>query len=157
MSTTLGSAGVESRLRPEIWRGSSGEMVPGVDVARHLEATRDLLEARGWTRVMRRDEDGPDETSTVKALLLWLVGQAVGGLGPLTLWEGLVEVPEVDGDDDSRRVAVALLRAVLEARTGAKYASEDAWAGRRGRTWDEVRDLLDEAAEAARRHGPEAA
>lgn len=151
------------------WHGPSGETVPGTDTARHLEATLTLLNKRGWHRTTTSDtEDNPnplanaDDTWPVKRLLLGLARVVATelsswGHGPLTLSLALSEISyTADGDDDTEATARNCIQAVLRLRTGARHPSLIAWSGKRGRTFDEVRDLLVEAAEFARTHGPTA-
>ncbi|MBB1252918.1 hypothetical protein H3146_05990 [Streptomyces sp. OF3] len=146
------------------WRGRSGETVTGEDAAHHLEATLALLDKHGWTRATVTGEDavdhlaGADETWKVKRLLLGLV-RTVSDLikdedGPLTLGLALRRVAVDGGDDDTETVADRCITTILRLRTGARHPSLTAWAGRRGRTQSEIRDLLTEAAAFARKYGP---
>jgi hypothetical protein len=74
--------------------------------------------------------------------------------GPLTLPIAMGRVQGTVGDQDTWAVADRVMGTLLRAYTGALSASHSAWVSKRGRTWSEVRDLLDAAAEFARDHGP---
>lgn len=146
-----------------VWFDGSGVPVTGEETARHLEATLALLEEQGWRRDWGID-DGPedpgeiDESASVPAMLRHLIRMLTSVIryeyfsGP----EGLLLSQAADrvGSDVSR-VSEACMELVLRARTGAPSASYRSWAGRADRTFDEVRDLLVEAAGFARRFGPE--
>ncbi|PJE97156.1 hypothetical protein CUT44_14345 [Streptomyces carminius] len=153
------------------WRGRSGEVVPGADAAHHLEAVRSLLDKRGWSRTVGSGSDeeetedgthplaGADESWTVKRLLLGLIRAVVEEMSwtpaPPTLNGALDAVSRTaDGDADTETVAGRCIEAVLRLRTGARYPSLIAWSGKRGRTYEEICEVLTEAAAFARTHGP---
>lgn len=148
------------QTRPAFWVGYSGETITGAETADFLHACREVLEKRGWGR--RRQDDDPefphlDESLSVKQMVLamWRYAREALGQdpGPLTLHWAKFEVD----DRDAGSVAYAVLDALVAAHTGTRTAQAAAWADRPARTWDEVRSLLDAAAEFARTHGPEGA
>lgn len=145
------------------WQGPSGELATGEQVARHLDATLAILSDRGWARVDGdQDPELPavDEAMSTKALLQSLfrwVRDMARDSGPLTLLIAKGRAQDAVGDQDTRLVAGRVMDTLLRARSGALYVSSDAWAGKQGRTFDEVRDLLETAAAFARTHGPAAA
>lgn len=165
-TTTIEPRTVAELLATETdpWRGPSGEHVTGESVATHLEATIALLERDGWARTYAMTETGteegaPGDTSTVRDMLRWLIRivRAEYETTPRTLDLVLSTVSgSASGDQDTAAAAGTVLQAVLRARTGARYVAISAWAGRLDRTWPQVRDLLVEAAEAARAYGPAA-
>jgi len=142
------------------WVGYSGEPVYGEDVAEHLDAARELLEKRGWSRTFGDpDPEVPeaDESMSVKAMLLSLLRVArdwSADRGPLILSVAMGRVQGSAGDQDTAAVADRVMGALLRAYTGAPFVSHGAWVSKRGRAWGEVRDLLVAAAEFARGHGP---
>lgn len=144
------------------WQGPSGELATGEQVARHLDATLSILSERGWVRVDGdQDPELPvvDESTSSKGLLLGLlrwVRDMARDSGPLTLLIAKGRAQDAVGDQDTRLVAGRVMDTLLRARTGALYVSHDAWAEKQGRTFDEVRDLLETAAAFARTHGPAA-
>jgi hypothetical protein len=145
---------------PRFWVGHSGELALGEDVAAHLEAALALLEKRGWSRTW--DDPDPelpaaDESMSVKAILLALatfVRDLTVDRGPLTLSVAVSRVQGTVGDADTSTVADRVMDALLRAHTGAAFAAHSAWASKRARTWDDVRDLMTAAARFARAHGP---
>jgi hypothetical protein len=148
---------------PRFWQGPSGEPATGEQIGRHLDATLAILSERGWARV-HGDPDpeppGVDESMSSKGLLLGLlrwVRDMARDSGPLTLSIATMRAQDAAGDQDTGSVADRVMDALLRARTGALYVSHTAWAGKQGRNWDEVRDLLETAAAFARTHGPSAA
>jgi hypothetical protein len=145
---------------PRLWPGPSGELATGEQVARHLDATLAILSGRGWVRVDGdQDPELPavDESTSTKGLLLgflrWVRDMATDS-GPLTLSIALGRAQDAAGDRDTWSVAGQVMGVLLRARTGALYASHTAWAEKQGRSFDEVRDLLETAAAFARTHGP---
>jgi hypothetical protein len=147
---------------PRFWNGPSGEPATGEQIARHVDAVLAILSERGWARV-HGDPDpeppGVDESMSSKGLLLgflrWVLDMARDS-GPLTLAIAMLRVQDAVGDQDTYSAAGRVMDALLRARTGALYVSHTAWAGKQGRTFDEVRDLLETAAVFARTHGPAA-
>jgi hypothetical protein len=147
---------------PRFWQGPSGELATGEQVARHLDATLTILSGRGWARVHGDQDPEPpavDESMSTKTLLhnlfRWVRDMATDS-GPLTLLIAKGRAQDSVGDQDTRSVAGRVMETLLRARTGALYVSHDAWAEKQGRTWGEVRDLLETAAAFARTHGPAA-
>lgn len=144
------------------WTGRSGETVTGPDAARHLQATLRLLDERGWTRSHTAVDErtaiaDADDSWSVKRLLLAVVQMIRDEEkpGPLTVYEALHAVSRgADGDADSWTGALRCAEAVLRARTGSLFAELSAWTEKRGRTFDEVRGLLTEAADFATEYGP---
>jgi len=137
------------------WRGLSGEIVTGADAAHHLESVLALLDKRGWTRTSAEPE--LDESAGLRDVIKSLVRFLYGPVrGPLTVDEAMLLVPAEDGDDDSRLAAKRCMESVLRMRTGATHADPGSWSERRGRTFEEVRGLLAEAAAFAREYGPAA-
>lgn len=147
--------------RPEeTWVGGSGLQVAGGEVAEFLAAVIALVEGTGWTGG-RRDESGDplgdvDESSVlsmVRAIFRWLREEL--RVRPEAAWIAMQQVAESrHGDRDLQQVAGRCVSLVLRARTGAVAAYLLEWEERRGRTWEEVRDLLETAARFAREHGP---
>ncbi|MFJ4637565.1 hypothetical protein ACIP69_18315 [Streptomyces hygroscopicus] len=124
-----------SRQR-HLWVGPSGERVTGAEVGSHLGASFMLMERDGWISVRR---PGGLDSGHTSAEALWRVRAD----GP--------------GDADSWAVSRRCLNLVLEARSESGSADFEAWSEKRGRRFDEVRDLLLITAEFARLYGPEAA
>lgn len=154
----IAAATAKAETDPGFWIGHSGEEVRGSDVATHLEATLALLEKRGWTRTPHDptpELPEVDENASVKALLhsLWKWGRTlVGDTGPLTLAIAMIQARGKAGDQDTNAVADRLMNALVAARTGQPFAQHNAWAEKKSRTWDEIRDLLTAAASIARSH-----
>jgi hypothetical protein len=146
---------------PRFWQGPSGEPATGEQIGRHLDATLAILSGCGWVRI-DGDPEAPavDESMSTKGLLLahlrWVRDMARDS-GPLTLQIAVWRAKDTAGDRDTWSVAGHVMAALLRARTGAVYASHVAWAEKQGRSWGEVRDLLETAAVFARTHGPAAA
>ncbi|WP_405888835.1 hypothetical protein OG762_36775 [Streptomyces sp. NBC_01136] len=142
------------------WQGPSGELATGEQVARHLDATLTVLSGRGWARVHGDPDPEPpvvDEAMSTKGLLLCLlrwVRDMARDSGPLTLMIAMMRAQDAAGDSDTSSVGGRVMDALLRARTGALYVSHTAWAEKQGRTFDEVRDVLETAAAFARTHGP---
>jgi len=150
----------EYAARGGFWTGWSGGSVTGHDVSEHIENVATMLAVRGWVRNFQ-DEDPQvpeaDESMSVKALLLAglrSLRSLVAAPGPLTLMYAGLEVGRTSSDTDTREVANRVLDAVVRAYTGSPAAQANVWVEKKGRAWDEVRDLLDAAAEFAREHGP---
>lgn len=142
------------------WQGPSGELATGEQVGRHLDATLAILSERGWARV-HGDPDpelpAVDESMSTKALLQGLfrwVRDMARDSGPLTLLITMMRAQDAVGDQDTYAAAGRVMDTLLRARTGALYVSHTAWAGKQGRTFDEVRALLETAAAFARTNGP---
>ena len=143
------------------WTGPSGETVTGEATAHHLDTTRKLLERDGWVRNYGNDDQDvemPDENASVKDMIRHLfrvIRDAVGTDKRCTLSSGIYAVTRSDdGDDDTEQTATRVLDVILRARSGANSAFYASWASKLGRTWEEVSDLLTEAAEFARTYGP---
>lgn len=148
----------ETQRSTNFWVGPSGETISGAETADYLDTLRELLEKRGWVRSEQHDDpQAPelDESQSVKTMLLtlWRYARDLLGpdSGPHTLFGGRVAV---DDGADADSVAFRVLDALVAGLTGVRTAQATAWAGRKGRTWDEVRDLLTAAADFARTHGP---
>ncbi|MFD9684086.1 hypothetical protein ACFWAD_29760 [Rhodococcus sp. NPDC059969] len=149
-------------IKEDDWIGWSGELVDGAAVARHLEAAAVLLERDGWVR--QHVEDGPspvpadEESLSVKEMvrqLLRVVREAIGVEKQRTLVEALADVKySAVSDDDTWVVTTRVLDAVVRERTGSRTAYHSSWAGKLGRTYAEVAELLAVGAEFARVHGP---
>ncbi|MGC2997436.1 DUF6197 family protein [Streptomyces sp. G35A] len=146
-----------AQKRPDFWVGYSGETITGAETADFLHDLQEVLEKRGWIRSFRDDDPQvpePDESLSVKAMILtlWRYAREVleQNRGPLTLGYARFEV----NDQDVIWVVDRVLNALVAARTGTSSAQASAWASRRSRTWDDVRDLLTAAAAFARTHGP---
>lgn len=167
MTTVTDTLDVAAKLAAEsdtFWTGHSGEQATGEDTARHLDAVRELLERDGWVR--HHGNDDPDvefddsDSASVKNMLRQIIRairEFVGVDKRRTLWVALMHVAASDdGDDDTQLMAERSLDVILRARTGARFASHSAWASKLGRTWEEVSDLLADAARFARTHGPAA-
>lgn len=145
---------------PGFWTGYSGEQATGVQTARHLDATLALLTTRGWSRnsndsdpeVPRVNESMSTKTM-LQSLFRWLRDMDADS-GPLTLLTALLRAQRTDGDSDTHVVAGRVMNMLLRARTGASTASYLSWEDKQGRTFAEVRDLLETAAAFARTHGP---
>jgi len=107
-----------------VWTGLSNHVIPGKEVADLLTRTLDQLKKDGW---------GPD-TSAESALF-----QAAGK------------------DIDVCHVAIRLLNLMVAVRSGSYIGvtlfAFAGWEGRRGRTFQEVSELLNEAISFARVHG----
>jgi len=148
---------------PNFWTGPSGEQVTGEQVARHLEATAALLDKHGWVRGYDDTQDPElptvdDDTATVKDMLrqlIRLVRELLSEDSRLTLNSALYRANNGrDGDGDTERAADRVLDSILRARTGARSASSYTWAGKVGRTYEEVAELIVTGAAFARRYGP---
>lgn len=165
--------------RDHFWFGDSGLPVTGDEIVAYLAEVRALLEKRGWeehrTSTEAADEEFPefpeiDETASTKTLLLsglrflreWYVTAIRDAMtpytpGPLSLSSAMYEVERASWGADVERVATNVLLALIRARTGSTHVyAVSPWADRKGRTWDEVVDLLDAAASFAWEHGPRA-
>jgi hypothetical protein len=141
------------------WTGRSGEPVTGHGVSEYIEDVSTMLAVRGWARNCPEDPQlsEVDESMSVKALLLAglrFLRSAVAAPGPMTLTEAMYEVTHTSGDTDTQTVADRVLNTMVCAYTGSPSAQSTPWVKKRGRTWDEVRGLLDAAAEFAREHSP---
>lgn len=143
--------------RDDFWVGYSGETIPGAEVADYLDALRGLLEQHGWIPAYQQDDpEIPelDESMSLKTMLLgvWRYVREALGLdrGPLTLTGAQLKV----ASGDAAVVGDRVLSAFVAGLTGTSSAIATAWVGRRGRTWEEVRDLLVAGAGFARAHGP---
>ncbi|GHJ34324.1 hypothetical protein TPA0910_87570 [Streptomyces hygroscopicus subsp. sporocinereus] len=164
MTTTLSTFDIAAQYvaaRPTFWTGPSGEQVTGEQTAHHLDAVHDLLQRDGWVRNFRTDDPDielPDETASVKTMIRQLfrvIRDIVGTDKRNTLHLAIHHVAKSnDGDDDTGETAINVLHAILQARTGADTALVGAWASKLGRTWEEVAELLTEAAKFARTYGP---
>jgi len=149
---------------PRLWTGHSGEQATGEQVAHHLEATIAYLERVGWERTFATTNDDAAElhvndSMTVKGMLRslidWVRTQNTTGSRNLPL--ALSHIANTDdGDTDTHGIASRLCDFVIRARTNNTYANAAAWASKLGRTWPEVKQLLTEAADVARTHGPTA-
>ncbi|MEV5347169.1 DUF6197 family protein [Streptomyces achromogenes] len=153
------AARAETRRRDSFWVGYSGETIPGAEVAEYLDTLRELLEQHGWIPAYRQDDPeipDLDESMPLKAMFVsaWrYVREALGpDRGPLTLTTAQLKVDS----GDAAAVGDRVLNALVAGLTGTSSAIATAWVGRRGRTWDEVRDLLQGGADFARTHGPAA-
>jgi len=150
----------EYTARDGFWTGWSGEPVTGHDVSEHIEDVSTMLEVRGWVRSFQDEEvQVPEVNDSMKVKELLLAGLRalrswVAAPGPLTLLYASLEVSRTSSDTDTREVAGRVLDTLVRAYTGSPSAQANVWAEKRGRTWDEVRGLLDAAAEFAREHGP---
>ncbi|MHC3450801.1 DUF6197 family protein [Streptomyces prasinus] len=161
MTDALATTAAERVARDDFWTGWSGEPVTGAAVAEHLEDVTALLEKRGWVRNTQDDPQLPeaDESMSVKALLLAglrALRSLVKDTGPLTLMSATFEIGHATSDTDTKVVADRVLDELVRDFTRHPGAMHNPWAEKRGRTWDEVRDLLTAAAEFARVHGPRA-
>lgn len=154
------SRAAEYATRDNFWIGWSGEPVSGADVSDHIGDVATLLTLRGWVRTTRDDEPEipeADASMSVKELLLAglrALRSLVAAPGPLTLMEAEYEIGRTSGDSDARVVADRVLDALVSAYTGSPMAAHNPWAEKRGRTLEEVRGLLEAAAEFSRTHGP---
>jgi hypothetical protein len=155
----IDAARAETRRRDRFWVGYSGETIPGAEVADYLDALCGLLEQHGWIPTYRQDDPeipDLDESMSLKTMFLsaWrYVREALGpDRGPLTLTAAQLRVDSGDAAVVGERV----LNALVAGLTGTSSAIAVAWVGRRGRTWDEVRNLLAAGADFARAHGPAA-
>ncbi len=159
MTTSLATTAAKRVTQTGFWTGWSGELVTGAAVAEHLENVTALLETRGWVRNTQDDPQLPeaDESMSVKALLLAglrALRSLVQDTGPLTLMSATFEVGHSTSDTDTRMVADRVLDELVRDFTRHPSASHNPWAEKRGRTWDEVRDLLTAAVDLARTYGP---
>ncbi|MGW7617390.1 DUF6197 family protein [Streptomyces antimycoticus] len=161
--STLDAAAEYAAEQQAFWTGRSGEQVTGEETARHLDATLALLERDGWVRNYGNDDQDvemPAEDASVKTMLRQLfhvIRDAIGTDKRHTLSVAVYQVAGSDnGDDDTWVAAERVLDVIMRARTGARTASYSAWASKIGRTWEEVADLLAEAAKFARTYGPTA-
>ncbi|MEW1678134.1 hypothetical protein AB0O47_33585 [Streptomyces noursei] len=151
------------------WAGFSGQPVTGEAAADHLAIALKILEREGW--VGRDTTPSAESTaldditsrSTFREMLFGLVS-AVRDLlssesGGMSLDEAMLRASAEGSDSDARCAAEHCLQAILRARFGRSvtdWVSYNAWADRQRRTFDEVRELLIEAADLARTHGPTA-
>jgi len=125
-----------ARLADEkrVWTGLSGAILTGREVADHLGAAVARLERESWA---------PHDMRTFRSVGMALIDTAPGGAG----------------DRDARVVATRLLDLLVHVQAGAPgvcaFGAFDAWEGRAGRTWPEVKELLTTAAQFAREHGPQ--
>jgi hypothetical protein len=164
MTTTISTHDTAAKYAAEqttFWTGRSGEQVTGEQAARHIDATLALLERDGWVRNYRTDDPDieiPDETASVKTMIRQLfrvLRDVVGADRRCTLSVAVYNVASGDnGDDDTWVVAERVLDVIMRARTGSTTACSSTWASKLGRTWEEVSELLVEAAKFARTYGP---
>ncbi|OEV06897.1 DUF6197 family protein [Streptomyces nanshensis] len=142
------------------WIGLSGTPVTGAEVAEHLGFVIRLLEERRWVKQISEDTDAGalntvNEQSTtansIRAVIQWLRDQCLPQRD-FTLREALGKTE----DRDVYWVTMKAMQAVVTARNGNPCIDIDAWASRRARTLDEVRELAETTAEFARRYGPTA-
>jgi hypothetical protein len=155
------------RYRP-VWTGASGEESSGEAVARHLEATAELLDKGGWIRTYdyssdwTKGTDAADEDSmTVKDMLKSLLRMARDSVGTdprRTLRTALRHVGEGSphGDTDTDTVACEVLDLLIKAHTGSVDARAVPWSERLHRTHADINALLAAGARFARTYGPTA-
>ncbi|MFB7896102.1 hypothetical protein ACFC1B_07205 [Streptomyces xiamenensis] len=154
-------------FRPEqAWRGLSGLPVAG----RHVEAIltaviRELEQHGSWTggrfAADNNDEhqlDGVGDDSSIKdmlrAVIRWIRQEDEPLSAPSSACIALHRMGETEYDSDSALVAGRCVEAVLRARTGSANARLESWEHRTGRTFAEVREVLEAAAGLAREYGP---
>ncbi|WP_069874506.1 DUF6197 family protein [Streptomyces malaysiensis] len=161
--STHATAAQYAAEHPAFWTGLSGEQVSGEQAARHIDATLALLERDGWVRTYgndNQDVEMPAEDASVKEMLRGLFRVIRDFMGTDKRRTLLTAIDDVaysdDGDSDTETVAKQVLNVILRARSGASTAYYGAWASKLGRTWEEVSDLLVEAATFARTYGPTA-
>jgi hypothetical protein len=152
------------RYQPEeLWFASSGLLVTGEEVVRHLNAAMVLLDRRGWRRDYGMDDDGPEDPGDVdeSASMTDMVRYLVRLVTRIVRYEYFSESRALtfglamwQVDRDVEWVAARCLNLVLRARTGAPSANYSQWSGRAGRTLDEIRVLVAQASEFARAYGP---
>ena len=124
-----------ARLADEerLWTGMSGATLTGSEIAAHITAAVARLAAEGWD---------PHDLRTSRCVRMALAYTSPGGMA----------------DVDTRVAANRLLDLLVHVRAGGAPGSGigafSAWEGRPGRTWTEVRELLETAAQFAREHGP---
>ncbi|MFF4983785.1 hypothetical protein ACFY3O_27500 [Streptomyces sp. NPDC001046] len=153
------------RFRP-VWTGASGEESSGEAVARHLEATAELLKRDGWIRTYdyssdwtrgaeAGDEDSMTLTDMVKALLR-MARDSAGTDARRTLRTALRHVGEGSphGDTDTDTVASEVLDLLIKAHTGSSDARAVPWSERLHRTHADINALLAAGARFARTYGP---
>nr|WSX25572.1 hypothetical protein OG690_38460 [Streptomyces tubercidicus] len=161
-STTQSTALLPAR----VWLGRSGQPVTGAAAAAHLDLTLKILDRGGWVRVYTDEGDGGlrglTKASSFRDMLHGLV-VAVRDLvtdgGPRTLGSAMYRADEEGSDMDASYAAMKCMEAAIRARYDLEPTASVcvfAWANRQGRTFDEVRELLTEAADLARTHGPAA-
>ncbi|WP_044377401.1 DUF6197 family protein [Streptomyces noursei] len=166
MNTTTSPADLISSYA---WAGFSGQPVTGEAAADHLTLALKILDRDGW--VSRDTTPSTEPTaldditskSTFREMLYGLVSavrELVSSDGDgITLDYAMLRASSEGSDSDARCAAEHCLQAILRARFGRSvtdWVSYSAWADRQGRTFDDVRELLIEAADLARTHGPTA-
>ncbi|MFD5914878.1 DUF6197 family protein [Streptomyces tuirus] len=164
---TLRKAATLARERHwPVWTGPSGEECSGEAVARHLEATTELLDKGGWLRTYDYSSDwtkgtdaGDEDSMTVKDMLKSLLRMArdsVGNDPRRTLRTALRHVGEGSphGDTDTDLVACEVLDLLIKAHTGASGARAVPWSERLHRTLADINALLAAGARFARTYGP---
>lgn len=165
LRTAAGLAADAHRYRP-VWTGPSGEESSGDAVARHLEATIDLLDKNGWIRTYDHGTDwstgtdlSDDDSMTVKAMLkslMRVVRDEISTDPHRALPTALRHVGESGGhgDPDTADIATEVLNLVIRAHTGSESARATSWAERLTRTHADITALLTAGARFARAHGP---
>ncbi|WP_434600211.1 DUF6197 family protein [Streptomyces sp. A5-4] len=159
------AAGLAADSYRPLWTGPSGEESSGEAVARHLDATRALLDQRGWTHLYRydtpatahipADDTGMTVKDMLRALLRLVRDETAAHTPPLALNTALREVGTTDdGDTDTDYIAMSVLDVVVQARTGSDTARCTPWSERQGRTYEDITTLLTAGARFARTYGP---
>ncbi|MDN3262897.1 hypothetical protein QWJ26_24435 [Streptomyces sp. CSDS2] len=131
IGTALPDQHARRLARTETWFGPSGMQVTGDAVAAHLQAAAALMQRESWDP------------------------QLYGRGSKRNLYYALRNTSDDGmGDDDTLRVAEAVLGTVLCAATGAPFVDYEAWGHHATRTLDDVLRLCQVAAAVAREHGP---
>lgn len=155
------------RYRP-VWTAASGEECSGEAVARHLQATAELLDTGGWVRTYDYGSDwtkgaeaGDEESMSLKDMVKALLRMARDSAGTdprRTLRTALRHVGEGSphGDTDTDTVACEVLDLLIKAHTGSDDARAVPWSERLHRTHADITALLTAGARFARTYGPAA-
>ncbi|MFF9787177.1 DUF6197 family protein [Streptomyces nigrescens] len=161
MSTATTAADL---ISPWAWTGFSGMPVTGTAAANHLDLTLKILERDGWVRNYSDNTDplaDITERSTFRQMLYGLVTaiREFTTRGPHTLGGAMSQATTEGSNSDAQHSAGHCLTAILRSRYDLdlhNIACFNSWAERQEQTYDDVRDLITEAAGLARTHGPAA-
>jgi hypothetical protein len=116
---------VSVSIPPSTWRGASGEIVSGVEVAAHLRAVRNLMELADWEPTFDRGLQAAFRAARANGV----------------------------GDLDTQFIGRDLMEQILRLHLSG-WSDVDVWTGKPHRSRGEVLDLLASAADLADSYGP---
>ncbi|MEV7080053.1 hypothetical protein AB0N88_16130 [Streptomyces sp. NPDC093516] len=160
------AAALAAEHRRPVWTGASGEESSGEAVARHLQATAELLDKDGWIRTYDCSSDWTqgaepvdEDSMTLKDMVKALLRTARANMSTdsrRTLRTALRHVGEGSphGDTDTDTVASEVLDLLIKAHTGSSDARAVPWSERLHRTHADINALLAAGARFARTYGP---